>query len=216
MTAAKSISKKTLITKYMNYRLDHEKAPVSIFKFCREKKIKESDFYNHFGSFEGLQKGIWVEFHNETMNFLHKNKDYEAYTNRDKLLTYFFTLFELLTLNRSYVLLTLNDKSSKLENLEQLKGIRKHIKSFSSELIQSSNENKSISILKRSETLFSEATWIQFLFLLKFWMGDDSAAFEKTDAAIEKSVNTAFDLFDNTPLERIVDFGKFIWQEQMS
>ena len=47
-------------------------------------------------------------------------------------------------------------------------------------------------------------------------MNDDSPAFEKTDAAIEKSVNTAFDVFDNTPLESIIDLGKFLWKEQMA
>lgn len=62
--------------------------------------------------------------------------------------------------------------------------------------------------------IFAEAVWIQFLFLLKFWANDNSPAFESTDVAIEKSVNTAFDVFDNTPLERIIDFGKFLWKEK--
>ena len=38
----------------------------------------------------------------------------------------------------------------------------------------------------------------------------------KINVAIEKSVNTVFDLFDNTPLERVVDFGKFLWKERMA
>ena len=33
--------------------------------------------------------------------------------------------------------------------------------------------------------------------------------------AIEKSVNTIFDVFDNTPLEKVVDLGKFLYKEQM-
>ena len=44
-------------------------------------------------------------------------------------------------------------------------------------------------------------------------MEDSSPRFEKTDMAIEKSVNTIFDLFDNTPLDSIVDFGKFLYKE---
>ena len=32
--------------------------------------------------------------------------------------------------------------------------------------------------------------------------------------AIEKSVNTVFDVFDNTPLESIIDLGKFLWQNK--
>ena len=63
--------------------------------------------------------------------------------------------------------------------------------------------------------VFSEGAWLQFLFLLNFWANDDSAQFEKTDIAIEKSVNTIFDLFDNTPLNSILDFGKFLWKEKV-
>jgi hypothetical protein len=53
------------------------------------------------------------------------------------------------------------------------------------------------------------------MFLLKFWIDDSSAEFEKTDIAIEKSVNTIFDVFDNTPLEQVIDFGKFLYKERM-
>ena len=47
-------------------------------------------------------------------------------------------------------------------------------------------------------------------------MDDHSPQFEKTDVAIEKSVNTVFDVFDNTPLERVLDFGKFLFKERMA
>ena len=53
-------------------------------------------------------------------------------------------------------------------------------------------------------------------FLMKFWIEDTSEQFEKTDAAIEKSVNTAFDVFDNTPLDTLLDFGKFLWKETVA
>lgn len=55
--------------------------------------------------------------------------------------------------------------------------------------------------------IFAEAVWIQFLFLLKFWANDNSPAFESTDVAIEKSVNTAFDVFDNTPWNESLILG---------
>ncbi len=216
MAKAKTLTKKDLIAKYMDYVLEHEKHPASVYKFCKEQKISEEDFYKFFGSFEGLQKGIWNEFHTESLNLLHKNKEYEEYPNRNKLLAYFFTMFELLTLNRSYVLFVLNEQQNMLKNMEQLKGLRKHVREFAKTLIQAGNEDKQLKILQQPEGIFSEATWVQFLFLLRFWINDNSAGFEKTDAAIEKSVNTVFDVFDNTPLERIVDFGKFLWKEQMA
>jgi hypothetical protein len=97
--------------------------------------------------------------------------------------------------------------------MEQLKGLRKNLKDFAKELIADGNAKKTSKITKHNPSIFSEGAWVQFLFLLRFWMNDESQGFEKTDLAIEKSVNTVFDLFDNTPLDNIVDFGKFLYKE---
>ena len=103
-----------------------------------------------------------------------------------------------------------------LKNLEQLKGVRVGIKNFAKELIEEDNAEKSSKITQHNPALFSEGAWVQFLFILKFWMEDTSADFEKTDIAIEKSVKTIFDVFDNTPLDSIIDFGKFLFKENFS
>lgn len=214
--AAKKFTKEDLISLYMNHVLEQENTPKSVYKFAKENKISEEQFYEFFGSFEGLKQGVWNQFYENTMKVMHKSPEVDSFTPREKLLTFYYTFFELLTANRSYVLLAFGETSDKMKNLEQLKGLRKNIKSFSKELISEGNENKTSQFLKQSETVFSEATWVQFLFILKFWLDDNSAKFESTDVAIEKSVNTVFDLFDNTPLERVIDLGKFLWKEKMN
>ena len=47
-------------------------------------------------------------------------------------------------------------------------------------------------------------------------MSDNSPGFEKTDMVIEKSVRAIFDIFETTPLESVIDFGKFLWKEKMN
>jgi hypothetical protein len=107
----------------------------------------------------------------------------------------------------------MDSASGPFKNMEQLKGLRKNIKEFSKGLIADGNADKNLKITKHNPQLFSEGAWLQTMFLMNFWKSDDSAAFEKTDVAIEKSVNTIFDVFDNTPLENILDFGKFLYKE---
>lgn len=204
-----------LIAIYMDYVLENEKTPKSVYKFAKDNNITEQDFYKNFGSFEGLRKTIWEKFFDNSLEVMEKSKDYSSFTNREKLLTFFFTFFEVLTANRSYVLYTLNEHDRPLKNLDQLKNLRKKIRKYAKGLIEERNQEKSLKVFQQNELIFSEAVWVQFLFLLKFWMDDNSANFESTDVAIEKSVNTVFDVFDNTPLERIVDFGKFLWKERM-
>ncbi|MEM6542931.1 MAG: TetR family transcriptional regulator C-terminal domain-containing protein, partial [Bacteroidota bacterium] len=101
------------------------------------------------------------------------------------------------------------------EKLSELKGLRKQIKEFATALIEEANSEKTLRVTKRNPAVFSEGAWVQFLFLLRYWMDDSSAGFEKTDVAIEKSVTAIFDLFDNTPLESLIDFGKFLYKENL-
>jgi hypothetical protein len=103
-----------------------------------------------------------------------------------------------------------------LRDSGQLKGLRHNIKDFATVLINEANQAKNYKLTKRNPTIFSEGAWIQFLFLLKFWMEDASAGFEKTDVVIEKSVTTIFDVFENTPLDSLLDFGKFLYKEKMA
>jgi len=213
-TKQKKVTSEAILSHYTEYVLEHEKLPKSVYKFCKVAGIKEADFYIYFPSIKSLEKSIWQHFYTNTLSLVTKNEAYEGFSNKDKMLTFFYTMFEVLTLNRSYVLFVLeNEKQEGLKKLAPLKGLRKSIKHFTKDLIEDGNAEKNSRLTKHNPQLFSEGAWLQFLFLLKFWMNDESAGFEKTDMAIEKSVNTIFDVFDNTPLDNILDFGKFLYKE---
>jgi len=61
---------------------------------------------------------------------------------------------------------------------------------------------------------YGEGLWIQALFVLQFWTKDESIGFEKTDAAIEKAVNVSFDLMGKSPIDSVLDFAKFLYQNK--
>jgi AcrR family transcriptional regulator len=208
--------RKSLIAAYMAETLEREHFPSSVYKFCKEQKIEEPDFYAFFGSMESLQKEVWVYFFEQTSELLEKDKAYADYGNRERMLSFYFTFFELLGLNRSYVLFALRHGDQPMQQLAQLKGLRSRIREYARDLIEEANAEKNVRITKHNPDVFSEGAWLQLLFLLRFWANDDSPGFEKTDMAIEKSVNTIFDVFDNTPLERVLDFGKFLFKERFA
>lgn len=215
-TQKKKPGRKELMAAFMTDTLEAERFPVSVYKFCKQHKISEQDFYAYFGSLESLQKEVWTSFFNQTVELLEKDEAYLEYGNREKMLSFFFTFFELLGLNRSYILFALGQQGTKLQDLEQLRGLRRIYRSFARDLILDANAGKSNRLTRHNPEVFSEGAWLQLLFLLRFWTRDGSPGFEKTDMAIEKSVNTIFDVFDNTPLERVLDFGKFLYKEHLS
>ena len=211
----KEVSRSTIVVDFMEYVLEND-FPKNVYAFSKACEFSEAEFYNFFGSIDGIKKAIWVDLFNHVEELLFKNEEYSNYASREKLLSFYFTFFELLTANRSYVLFALKEGKNKLESLKQLSDLRKNVVEFGKALVEADNENQNLKFLKKPVSIVSEATWLQFLFLLKFWMNDDSQGFEKTDVAIEKSVNTVFDVLDNTPLDSIIDFGKFLWKEKMA
>ena len=213
-TKTKKIDKNEIISRFMHYTLEHDGYPASVYKFCKEAKIKEEVFYKHFGTIKKVQQSIWELFFINTMNLMNGNKEFSGFTSREKMLTFFYSFFELLTLNRSYVLFALSYHDQPLKNVAQLKTLRKYVKGFAADLIEDDNQSKQFSLVKNPVAIFSEGAWLQLLFLLNFWKNDNSAGFENTDIAIEKSVNTIFDVFDHTPLQNVLDFGKFLWQQR--
>jgi len=221
-TAKKTSSKKEIIdddkiiSYFMTDVLETNEEPKNIYTFCTKHNIDESQFYSFFGSFESLKETIWLKFFENAIAAMSKDSKIESYSNKEKLLTLYFTLFETLTLNRTFVLFYLKENKEGLKNLKSLKQFRNHFKEYIVTIINSNETIVSSRINKVTEPVFSEGAWIQFLFLLKFWIDDTSKSFEKTDILIEKSVNTVVDLLDTKQLENLFDLGKFLWKEKFN
>ena len=217
MGASEKKMKEKILSAYYEAVLEHEMEPKSVYKFCKENKLQEADFYTHFASMEAIKETIFKGYFDNTYELISKAADFETATPKHKLLSFYYTFFEVLLLNRSYVLYTLKTQSPRMDQWVVLKGLRTVFKEFATTLIMEGNQNKRPSkFSQNSEKIFSEGAWIQLIFLIKFWLDDTSPGFEKTDVAIEKSVQTAFDLFDTTPLNSLLDFGKFLWKEKTS
>lgn len=210
----KIVDDQSIITLFMDSVLKNDTEPKNVYLFCHEVGIKESDFYIHFGSIEALKESVWIQFFDHAVATMQKDEAYNAFVDRDKLLTLYFTLFELLSLNRSYVLFQLEGHKQGLKNLKSLRGMRNHFKDFIIDNVQFTEDTAwNEKWTKISKSVTAEAAWVNFIVILKFWIDDTSKGFEKTDILIEKTVNTAFDLMQTQPLERVIDLGKFLWKE---
>ena len=214
--AKKTINKDYFINEYSNYILEEGKKPNNVFQFCKNLKVEEGKFYDYFSSFETLEENIFIAFFENTVTLLSKSDDYTNYDAKTKLLSFYFTFFEILTSNRSLVLHLLTADKNKLENLKKLSSLRKNFKKFIDGLNINSPKIPQEKIDELKEKSISEIAWLQLLMTLKFWIEDTSPSFEKTDIFIEKSMHASFDLLDLTPLKNIFDFGKFLWKEKIN
>ncbi|WP_353084453.1 TetR family transcriptional regulator C-terminal domain-containing protein [Flavobacterium sp.] len=210
-----TLTKDALVSMYMNYVLEHNEKPKSVYQFSKYNSISETEFYNFFGTIEILEKEIFKIFFENTLHLIQKEGDYESYDMKGKLLSFNFTFFELLTANRSYVTLALKDHGNQLKSLMQLSSLRTHYIQFVSEIISEGILLKQERLQNIQEKAIQESFWVQLVLTMKFWLDDSSPALEKTDLYIEKSINTAFELMNAFPLDSLFDFGKFLFKEKV-
>lgn len=214
-TKNKVISKEDIVSMYMDEVLEKGQKPKSVYHFAKENDFTEAEFYTFFGTLEGLEKEIFRLFFVNTVDLLHKNADYQEYDMKNKMLSFYFTFFEILTANRSYVLQSLKLDRNPLKNLVQLTALRESFKEYVAEILTDDYRLEVEKLQKFQEKGIQESAWLQLMMTIKFWMDDDSAAFEKTDIFIEKSVNASFELMNVAPLNHLIDFGKFLFKEKI-
>ena len=214
-TKKSTISKDKIVSLYMNYVLEHNEKPKTVFHFSKQNNISETEFYNFFGTLESVEKEIFKMFYENTIQLIEKDKEYDSYDMRSKLLSFNFTFFELLTANRSYVLFALKEEKNQLKSLMQLSSLRSHYKEFVSGIISEDLLIKQEQIQNIQEKAMQESFWVQLLLTMKFWLDDTSPALEKTDIYIEKSINTVFELMNVAPIDSLIDFGKFLFKEKV-
>lgn len=216
MSKKNTPTQNSLIELYMAHVLEHNHAPKSVYAFAKSNGFEESEFYKCFANFETLENEIFSLFFTNTKDALESSKDYPNYDSRNQLLSFYFTFFENLTANRSYVIYALNESSNKLENLKKLKGLRSKFLDYIDELDIEVVQIKNKQLEQLKDNIVQESYWIQLMLTLKFWLDDTSVSFEKTDLFIEKSINASFDLISISPLNSVVDLGKFLFKEKIS
>lgn len=208
-------TKDKIVSLYMDYLLEHNEKPKSVYQFSKQHGFTEAQFYSFFGTLDGVEKEIFALFFDNTISLLEKDEAYQSYDMKSKLLSFYFTFFEILTANRSYVVASLNQHKNVMLNLMILSELRKKFKNYIAEIMTDDYRIQLEKLQEYQEKATTESFWVQFMLTLKFWMEDASANFEKTDIYIEKSVKVSFDLMNIAPINSLIDFGKFIFKEKM-
>jgi len=195
---------------YIDYVLTHDEQPKSVYSFAKKIKISESEFYQFYTSFDSLEKLIWVELTVETIDTILQQEVWAEYSSRDRMLSFFYSYIEVLKKHRSFIVYSLKKHTAKFTAPAVLSGVRPIFENFAEELINEGVESGELADRKFLTKRYKDALWIQYAFIINFWITDDSDGFEKTDEAIEKGINVTFDLFQRSPLDNLFEYGKFL------
>lgn len=200
---------------YIDYLLEHGKQPASVYQFMKQLKMKEGVFYEYYNSFSAIDKELWKSFFDETLTRIKSENVYNEYSVREKLLAFYYTWIEVLKDNRSYVTYSISQSKGRglmWSHADHLTAFKSAFLDYANELLAEGKETEEIVDRPIIGSRYDEGLWKQLLFVLNFWVNDDSQGFERTDAAIEKAVNLSFDLMSRSAFDAAFDFARFLYQ----
>lgn len=206
--------KSTLQNEYILHLLRNGKAPVTVFSFCEQLKVDENDFYIHFNSFNVLEASIWELLFNQTVDAINQDEEFNSYSAQDKVLSFLYTVVEVFKQNRSFIVLKLGDISRKDFRPKELSIFRDLFNEWVKEVISKGLETDEIATRPIITEKYNEVIWGQFLYVLRVWINDESKDFQTTDAAIEKTSALLFELMKKGPIDLLIDFLKFAYQNK--
>ena len=205
-------TKDKILSAYKDYVLTHGQKPNSVYAFCKDLKIKESDFYEFFRTFEQIESDYLASVFMNTYDNLKNDEQFQAYSVREKVLSILFTHFQELTEDRSFIVALSSQKSDLKEKMGLWKSYRHEVIDAMEQVLAQAGEEDNIPNRPLLSARYKDMLWLNVSFVFHFWLKDDSKGFENTDACIEKSVNLTLDLLQKNTLDHAIDFGKFIFQ----
>jgi hypothetical protein len=198
------------ITKgYIEFELLNGRAPHSVFELTKKIKIEETVFYQSFGNLEQVQQSIPLNLLKKTLSIMDEDPQYGSFSAREKLLALYFTLFEQFQIQRSYLLLKYNDLKKAPLTMKDWKLFFEEMETSVENILSDGKISDEIKERPIIGNHFAKGFKLVFTYLFRVWMNDDSVEFANTDAAIEKTVNLSVDMLGTSPIDSILDFGKF-------
>lgn len=198
---------------YRAHLLRHNAPPASIFQLTQGLGIAESEFYQHYATFGAIDRDIFRSFIDDARTRAEATPEYAAYSVREKLLAFYYTLVEQLKNERSYInLITQREPFHNRLTPVYLQDAKARFEDYAEELLIEGRSTKEVVRRAFLSDRYPAGFWLQLLFLLRFWLRDSSPNFERTDEAIEKAVTLSFDLIGRNSLDSAVEFGRFLFR----
>lgn len=204
-------SKQDIQKGYQNYLLENSELPDNVRVFTKFLNITDAEFYQQFGSINRVETSIWEDYYHQVLSVLHKDPEFEQMTDREKHLSFLYTLIEAIKEDRAYIQYRLLHKTkSPLPKflLQTLKVLEKEELNWVEPPKFIPEKGKKLAL-----SGYSKILWKHSVSAIYFWIKDESSDMKDTDAYIEKSTRTLFDLGQIPAIDSVLDLGKFFLQK---
>ena len=203
-------SKAALQQAYKDLAVRDGRFPLSYKAVAEQAGLEPAEFIHSYPGLGDLAQDIWVELLRDTLASLEASAEFAEYGVREKLLSFYFTFFEILSSERSFFSLYTPKLGVWNYSPDFLGEFKKIWLKFVETLVSEGTASGEVAERMVMSNEYTSWHWPQFMYLLNQWATDDSSEGQKTDKAIEKSVNLGFDIMGRNVLDSAFDFLKFM------
>ncbi len=202
------MQKNEIVDHYWKYLLTEGKRPKSVYAFTSQLDMEEASFYEHFSSFNVIERDYWESTVIETITAVESDDEFGDYPVDQKLLAFFFTYITHIQKHRSRFAHYF-PKMSLCEE-KALAPMKHSFRNFMKYIVASGVEEGTFSDRKKLTESYDKLLWMHLLAVIKFYLHDESDSFQDTDAFIEKSLKVGVQSAAHGVLDSGLDFLRFM------
>lgn len=204
-------TEETIQKHYIDYCVAQGVLQDDVSDFCIHVNIMEGDFYQHYEDIEALHSAIWKGWMTDTLVVLGNDEQFGGFSGREQLLAFYYTHLSVLAANRAFVALHRHSLILPIITPRWMMQYKEEYLVFVEGLLHYGKDTGEIADRFILNNQYDRGLWAQLLFVLRFWVLDDSHDQENTDALIEKAVNLSYELVRPSILDSAMDFTKFMY-----
>ena len=195
---------------YKALALEKKVLPLSLKETAESAGVEFEEAKQHYEGVRSVQEDIWLTYLRDTLEAMEASPEFAEYLVREKLLAFYFTLFEMMGEDREFLQLFQSKLGIWNYDPDFLMPFKAAFIEFVEMLVEEGASNEEVTERMVLGGQYAGWHWPQMLYLLNHWIDDTTEAFVKTDQAIEKSVNLGFDIMGRNVLDSAFDFMKFV------
>lgn len=180
--------------------------PITVHQLAQRAGITEEEFYKHFSQVSAVPQRIYDKLGQTLQAKLEGSETYLNYSAREKILAYFFTLFELALAQRSFIQKT-HCQHGVWQAYEQ------RFATLMNEVVQEGIASGELRDRLSLSQYYPKLLWPLHQQLVHFWLHDTSPEFADTEKAVEVYCKLPLELMGYNLIDTVAERLKFEWEQ---
>lgn len=175
---------------------------INSFTISRKIGATEKDFFQYFTSADDVARKIWSNIGDQVMEVLNGSELHNSYPPRQKVLSYFFTFFDVALNERTFIDRTIG-------NNDYLKSYRESFKNYIGDIVQEGIATEDMKERLSLSNYYPKVLWELHVKLVRVWLNDSSDNFVETEKAIEIYSKVPLELMGPNLLDSLFETVKY-------